>query len=213
MAGVKALLDEVGPEDAGEILAGKMKPPLEGSFGPLKGERVKKAALAMDAATARLNAAIDSAEKKLFAMNLGVTAEVPFDSESDNEHGHWQTFLRFGKDGRDWRLLVTLWMSETRRRKATPQLLQANPGQFPEGPTGLVRGGRRAGGAGGRAARRGSRGRSCARWGRSEGCVRPRRGSGSWSCSLAARTSDLRDRRGPRLLHHGLAHHEPPLWY
>jgi hypothetical protein len=39
-------------------------------------------------------------------MNLGVTAEVPFDSESDDEHGHWQTFLRFGKDGRDWRLLV-----------------------------------------------------------------------------------------------------------
>lgn len=106
MAGIKALLEEVGAEDAGAILAGKMSPPLEGSFGPLKGERVKKAAVAMDAATERLNAAIEAAETKLFAMNLGVTATVPFDSESDNDNAHWETFLRFGKDGREWRLIV-----------------------------------------------------------------------------------------------------------
>lgn len=54
-------------------------------------------------AMARLNEVIAASEKKFAQQNLGVEAVVLF--EDACEEG-WTSFLRFGRDGKEWRLFV-----------------------------------------------------------------------------------------------------------
>jgi len=51
----------------------------------------------------RMNELISIAETKFAQTNLGVEVSVPFDD--DNEAG-WESFVRFARDGKEWRLLV-----------------------------------------------------------------------------------------------------------
>jgi hypothetical protein len=51
-----------------------------------------------------LNESLRQAERALTDLNLGVTASVCLDPDTDDRD--WNQRLRFGKDGNTWRLLV-----------------------------------------------------------------------------------------------------------
>ena len=92
-----------GPEVARASDGVWSMPPLEQSQAEIKQHRAVNARTAMGLITEELNRTIASAEKKFTALNLGVTALVNFD---DDDPDDWTSFLRFGKDGKDWRLMV-----------------------------------------------------------------------------------------------------------
>jgi len=81
-------------------------------------------------AMSRLNDVIAASEKKLAQQNLGVEASVVFDDEDEED---WKSFLRFGKDGKEWRLFVgSSWMHDELEPKEwillanTPRRTRAN---------------------------------------------------------------------------------------
>jgi hypothetical protein len=90
MAKMKAYLDELA--DRQDAQAAELA-------------RAKNAAAAMTEATERLNAAIEAAERRLASFNFGVTAGVIMVPRSAD--GQWPTSLRFAKDGKEWRLLLS----------------------------------------------------------------------------------------------------------
>ena len=68
--------------------------------------RAERAASALEKVTDRLNTVIQTAEEQFALLGLGVEASVPFGSDEELGTGPWA--LRFGKDGRQWRLMVEI---------------------------------------------------------------------------------------------------------
>jgi hypothetical protein len=82
-----------------------------------------KAATDMEHATALLNATLGSAERKFADLGLGVTAKVELWFDKKDKRGE---FLRFGKDGKEWRLLVELSSQDLSEDGTTTPLLSSS---------------------------------------------------------------------------------------
>lgn len=67
--------------------------------------RARRVAPELASATDAVNNALAHVEQALAALNLGVTAAVTLDPYP-NRQDDWHQYLRFGKDGSTWRLLL-----------------------------------------------------------------------------------------------------------
>lgn len=68
-------------------------------------QRARRVAPELASATDAVNVALEQVEQALAALHLGVTAAVDLYDGRDPVDG-WMRFLRYGKDGSAWRLLL-----------------------------------------------------------------------------------------------------------
>lgn len=68
-------------------------------------QRARRVAPELRAAVDATNLAIERVEEALAALNLGVTASVNLDPKPPSD-GDWLQYVRFGKDGSTWRLML-----------------------------------------------------------------------------------------------------------
>ncbi|WP_437716253.1 SIMPL domain-containing protein [Sorangium sp. So ce448] len=68
-------------------------------------QRARRVAPELASATEAVNNALERVEQALSALNLGVTAAVNLDPDA-NPRDDWNQYVRFGKDGSTWRLLL-----------------------------------------------------------------------------------------------------------
>lgn len=68
-------------------------------------QRARRVAPQLAAATDAVNDALECVEQALATLNLGVTASVNLDP-NPSARDDWQQYLRFGKDGSAWRLML-----------------------------------------------------------------------------------------------------------
>ena len=69
-------------------------------------QRARRVAPELASATNAVNDALERVERALASLNLGVSASVDLHPGCSWEPGDWRPFLRFGKDGSAWRLLL-----------------------------------------------------------------------------------------------------------
>jgi hypothetical protein len=68
-------------------------------------QRARRVAPELASATEAVNSALERVEQALAALNLGVSASVNLDPDP-NPRDDWHQYVRFGKDGSTWRLLL-----------------------------------------------------------------------------------------------------------